>query len=802
VATSTGLDANGYVTFDMRSSPVTLIAGSRVVRVDADVVSGASRTVQLSLRSAADVDFTDSSFGVNISPTSTPWSPSSASTISGSSGGTLTIEKDVSSPSTNVVNNGSDVILGVFKFTAFGEAIKVETLRATYASSDANIGSLRNGRILVNGVQYGSTATLNEDSQSTPYTSYTLNYTVYPGTPVLVELRADIYDNDGTDSITAGTDTLTGTIATGSSNALRVDSLGYFNAPASSVAANTLTIASTAITLSRNNTYAAAQTTTLPVSNYKIGSWNLAGSSVENVLLTTLSFDIDEVSGTEFDEGDITNMYVVVKNASGAVVAQPSPIATLSVGGQDNNFSVNYTLVKNTSVSIELFGNLADDGQDDTTSTSSGSADAIDSGDSVRSDLTITGTSLVGGSSVTATSADTQGQTIAYGTAYIQASVDASSPDLALVYDNQVVVSGAFKFSAVTSSFNITDVQLTIPAAGVTSIQNVMLYEGSNLIATLPGAATVSFSGLAWNVPANTSKVLTVKLQLGTVGLGAGTSGGALTTTLDVFTSVDTSTGTSDASAADSGQSREVTANPAAAAQYVYAAIPVLTQGTVSATLTNAIENDMYKFIVTPNGGDVALKQLKLTVVITDNSTDQTLTLGTLKLYRGSTNITGDVDIHNTAGATLESTNSLVEGTSTVIVTWSSEEQISSASEYTLKGTPTGFTVGSEDDSINVNLASDSSAATSGYTYLTDLDSTTGQVTVALSDGSSNVDGTIAATVTTGANVIWSDVSALPHTETVPDDADGVQDASTSSADWVNGYLVQYLPLAGMTKTN
>ena len=66
------------------------------------------------------------------------------------------------------------------------------------------------------------------------------------------------------------------------------------------------------------------QSTSLPSANFKIGSWNLAGSAVEDVLLTTLGFDIRESTGTEFDEGDITNMYVVVKNASGAIVAQPS----------------------------------------------------------------------------------------------------------------------------------------------------------------------------------------------------------------------------------------------------------------------------------------------------------------------------------------------------------------------------------------------------------------------------------------------------------------------------------------------
>ena len=799
VGTAMGVDANGYVTFDFMSKPVLLQSGSRVVRMDADVVSGASRTVQFSLRNAADVDFVDSSFGVNITPTSTPWASSSTNTISGTNGGTLTIEKDTTSPSTNVVLAGNDVNLGTFKITAFGESIKIETLTAGFTFTDggvANAGAtLRNGRLLFstdgsNWTQYGSTATLVAAG-----TSFTTNYTVAPGTSVLAQVHADVYDNDGTGALDTS-DTLIAKIVAGSLNAQRVDSLGSFNAPASAVPANSLAITSGAAVLSKNSTYA-SQTTTLPATNFKIGSWNLAGSSVEDILLTTLSFDVDAVSDNSFENGDITNMYVVVKNGSN-VVAQPSPLATVSA--VDDNFSVNYTLLKNTSVTIELFGNLSDNGLNN-----AAGAEAITSGDSFKTDLTVTGTSLTGGTAVTATSADTNGQTIAYGAATLTATVDASSPVEAIVSDNQTIDSVAYKFSAATSAFNLTDLTLLFPASGATVIQNVMLYSGTTLIASLPGGATsVSFSGLNWNVPVNTSKVLTVKLQLGEVGLGAGTTGADLTTTLDVFTAVSVSTGVSDASAADAGPSIESPAQPASDALYAHAAIPTITQSTVSTSLINAIENDMYKFVVSPTGGPVALKQLKFTVVVNDNvGTNDTLTVGSFKLFRGSTDITSSVDIHNTAGATLENTNSLAEGTGTVIVTWSTEEQISSSTEFTLKATPTGFTTAADDDYVNTTLAYDSAPQTSTNVYLVDLDQTTAQVTVGLQNlGATTSEGTIAGTVTTGPNVVWSDISSLPHTETVVDDADGTQDAPTSSADWRNGYLIQSMPLSGVTKNN
>ncbi len=753
VGTAAGMDANGYVTFDLNASPVLLVAGSRTLRIDADVVSGASRTVQLSLRTAADADFVDSSFGVNVSPTSTPWAPSAASTIAGTSGGTLTIEKDVSSPSTNLVNNGSDVNLGTFKVTAFGEPIKLETIRATYTSSDAAIGSLRNGRILINGVQYGSTATLNEDSQSPAYTSFTTNYTVYPGTPVMLELHADIYDNDGTDSITAGTDTLTAVIAPGSSNAMRVDSLGSFSAPSTAVSANTLTVASTALTLAKNTTYA-SQTTVLPATNMKLGAWNLTGSSVEDVLLTTLSFDIDESTGTEFDEGDITNMYVVVKQA-GNVVAQPSPIATLSTGGQDNNFSINYTLAKNSNVTIELYGNLADDGQDDTASTSSGSTDAIDATDAVVTDLTVTGTSLVGGTSVTATSADTAGQVITYGSASITATADASISTVApasIVADNQTVTTAAFKFAAVTAGYNVTDITLTLGSATVAS--NVLLYDGSTLVASRPAATTVNFNGLNWNVPANTSKTLTVKVELATVmdtssdGTGS-TAGAALLTTLTAFTATNTSTGVSAAG---------TESNPAGNVMYVYAAVPTVTPVALATTNVTAGTNTFSKFSVMSSGGSLAWKKIIFTI---NRASTGAAVANTFTLWdENNTQVAGTATLTD-AGTADNDCGDAADTSCTVTFVATTEQGVTGTKTYSLKGSVSGTLT--DGDYFSTTIAQPSSfVAPDDYT----------------------------AVAATAATFVWSDLTGNGH------DA-----ASTTVTDWNNGYLVKFLPTDAQTLT-
>ena len=743
VATATGLDSNGYVTFDMTSSPVLLVAGSRVVRVDVDIVSGASRTVQFSLRQAADVDFVDSSYGVNIAPTSTPWAPAAASTISGTTGGSMTVEKDVTSPSTNLTLAGSDVNLGTFKLTAYGESIKLETLKAGFTFVDGgtanSAATLRNGRLMINGVQYGSTTTL-----AAAGTSFTTNYTVVPGTPALVEVHADIYDNDGTGSLDTS-DTLTATLVLGASNATRVDSLGSFNVPAvATVSANTLAIASASITLSKNSNYA-SQNTTLPATAFKIGSYNLAGSSVEDVLLTTLSVDIGtNLVGTGFDYRDVSSLYPVVKNSSGAIVAQPAPLAT--VAAADNSFSINYTLAKNANATIDLYANLADDG--------TGTIDATDAFDTI---LMVSGTSMVSGQSVTSGNGTSTiaGQSIAYAAATLTASLDASSPVAAIVYDNQTVTTLAAKFAAVTAGYNLTALTLTFNAASASTIvQNVMLYDGATLVAQGPMSTTTTatFSGLSWNIPANTNKVLTVKVQLGNIGVGAGSTGANIKTSIVTaatdFTATNTSTGVSTSSTSEEGGAA------VGSAMNAYAAIPTITQGTLASNqLLNTTLRPLLRFTMTGNGGDIAWDQLTFKVEKVSDITVGTSGTAGIALY--------DVSNNTAIGGTFTNAATVYGAGTTGDIGFvpTAEQTISGSKTYELRGTiGTATTAG---DYVTVTLDNDSSAVVAS---------------LAVSGGSGILDAD------SDAPIIWSDMSAASH--------------ATTTTDWTSDFGIKNLPVS------
>jgi hypothetical protein len=237
VATASGLDANGYVTFSPNSN---LTAGSHTLSVLADVTGGSGRTVQMSLRGAYDISTTDTQYNVGILATgSFPFGPA-ASTVAN---GTVTVTKASDSPSANVVACASDVTLGKWNINAYGETTKIETLTVGVDSNgtDANL-TLRNGRLLVDGQQVGSTTDVAAANGAATGQSFTTNFYAMPGTARVVEFRADMYDSEGTEEI-CGTNTFTSlqaALVAGNGNGIPQTSLTPINVPTANVNANAL----------------------------------------------------------------------------------------------------------------------------------------------------------------------------------------------------------------------------------------------------------------------------------------------------------------------------------------------------------------------------------------------------------------------------------------------------------------------------------------------------------------------------------------------------------------------------------
>ncbi|MFH1535566.1 MAG: Ig-like domain-containing protein [Patescibacteria group bacterium] len=350
------VDLNGYVIFDLTASPERIESGSREVKVIADIVNGSSRTFVMSLRRAADAVIVDSQYGANVlirgnaSLTTGSYATHDSGTMTIASGA-ITITKATDSPSGNVVNNGSQVVLAKYQLKATGEAMKVENLRINYTSSDATIQELRNGALFYNGVQVGSTTDIMEDSYSTTYTEYSLGSSVIvvPGTPGILEVKADIYDGEGTTNHVSATDTILVNVVAGSSNVKRQVSQTYVANTAQ--AANTLTVAEGSLVLSKNQSYG-NQTTVVPQTTYKMAEFTLNSGTTENVNLNTLTVDFT-TGGGDFTVADLSNVYLVYGTTTS------SSKATVSATVLTNTWSINKAMTKNTSMTIAVYADIA-----------------------------------------------------------------------------------------------------------------------------------------------------------------------------------------------------------------------------------------------------------------------------------------------------------------------------------------------------------------------------------------------------------------------------------------------------------
>lgn len=787
-STVASLDANGYVTFDLSAAPKKLESGSRDIKVTANIVGGSSRTFSFSLRVAADANFVDTQYGVNVLPTVT--SSTTAFTARKSctddtyyctiSSGTLTLTKTSDSPSSNIVNGASAATLAKYTLKAAGEKVKVESLDVSAVCTHASgtVTALRNGMLLANDVQIGSTSNLYCSDSSPAYTTFSLGSSliVEPGSPVTLKVIADIYEASisGTDTTNnlANADILKARIEAKTGNAQGMISSATISVPATDKDGNELTIAEGTVTLAKYGAYT-NQSIVVPKTESKLAHFTFTAGTTEAVNLNTIRVDWDTVTGAFDASDDLSNLYVKYGTATTTTKA--------TVADTNNSWSINYQIPAGSTIDIIVYADVAS-GAYSSSTTNYGIAS-----------VTTTGTTV--SSAVAANGAATTGQTIAFVSGAFTGKKDAGTPVAQIVAGNQTVTAAKFKFESSYEDYSVKELKFKVGSTAASSaIVNAILKDGSTVLATKPFNLTktntndaVYFTGLNVSVPANTSKVLTVDLALSTLSATAGTSQMNTAITMYWMKYADSQgVETSDDAPETSSYTTDQGNDPAGNAMYAFASIPTFTYKDIPTlqgpSLSSGSVVTLYKFQVGADAkGPVSLKQLKFAVSITDPAATGTETLGTFKFYRGSTDLTTSVTIQNAAGSTLESTNTIGEGSGTVVVvTFDTEEQIAAGTiyEYSLKATPSGFATNTAgNDSTSTVLSADtSSSSDSSLFYVFDPTGT----------GSIQQLATAAAgTGATAENIIWSDVSALAHSYT----------STSSTADWINSYLVLNLPL-------
>ncbi|EKD67741.1 MAG: hypothetical protein ACD_48C00241G0005, partial [uncultured bacterium] len=616
-------DANGYITFDLSAAPLRVKTGTSTFKVVTDITGGTTRTVTVGLRNSADAIFVDEDYSQAdrvLAAGSTFAATDAGQQTIGS--GALTVTKRTDSPSNKVIIGASNVALGRWDLKATGESMKVESLRFAYAASDAAIQQLRNGAVYADGVQIGSTASLLEDSYSTTYTEYSFGSSliVVPGTPVTIELRADIFDNDGTDS-TTDADTFTAQIsASSSTNTLRVSTGSYAQYPAGAVVGNLLEIDQGTLTGAKNTSYA-NQTMLESKVAAKIGSYSISSSTTETVNLTSLTVDLDGGS-TPVEAGEVTNLYVMYGKTGSMTTSTTKASPSLSDAG--NTWSVNYALAPGQTIYVDVYADL----------------DASLDGDEVMmTTLDFAATTAASGQTADNGTA-ISGQNITIGSGTFTSALDGSSPVAQIVAANQTVTAAKYRFSAANETYTIKELQVsyvdTVNAPGSGVVAGVEIYDGNALVGTAVFNQTSGDTGdntaanvLGLNIPvdANTYKVLTAKLVLNNVGFGAGTSNKNLGLALDLVKGYN-SAGTLYTTAA--GYSTDRDANNL----WVFKSIPTVNAvDLTNSTVINGQATDLYKFTVTAaSNGSIAMKQMKFTLNWSDGQTADSMELESIEL--------------------------------------------------------------------------------------------------------------------------------------------------------------------------
>lgn len=657
VASASNLDSNGYVTF-APSSAYTLKTGSRTFKVVADITGGASRTFQFSLKGAYDIGLADTSYGVGIplgySSSASQWTCGQVTVNSIQTSG-VTVEKASDSPASDVVKGASDVLLAKYYLTTYGESVKIDTLAFNVTSSKGALTTLRNARVVINGNQVGSTANLVNTAAGT---SFTVNTTLNASTKYTLEVRADIYDNDGTDS-TADADTLKISMIAGSSNAQGKTSGLITSVPSSAKDAGTVTIDQGGISIDKLSSYG-TQTIVPPQTAYKIGAFVVTGNSSEAINLNNINVDF---GGTGSVATNLTDVYL---KYNGKESSRKS-----SVSSSSNSFSISETVAVNGSMTVDIYANI-------------GSLTTLN----FYATTTISGTSAVSGQSATA---NVRGQTIQVGAASFSVSSIGGIDDK-LVVTGSTEDAAKIEFKALNDSYKLESITVTTTdATSALGISQVIVKDGATEIARTSWAGTSRDIVFATpvNIPAGSSNAKTLTIALVIAGVNSDNAGQNTRIALSGYKVTPSS-----------GSSYTTTTNVVGKNIYAFKTKPTVTIAAGDTTLAGGTKA-LAKVTITGEQIGGTYTTIAWSRLIFTMSTSGAYTLSNLTLKDSGGSTIGTIAY---AGGALgpKATTSMATGV---------EEKFSGSKTYTLYG-DIGGTIASG-DSLGVAIARPSTSVTS-----------------------------------------------------------------------------------------
>jgi|SRR3989344_227064 len=236
----TQLDSSGYMTL---VGDVKLEPGRHDLKVLGDVVAGNGRAFNFSLRRSDDIKIIDAQSDRPLITSRFQIITNGKFSINT---GRVVITKSSDSPSGTVASGASGIVLARYKLEAYSEDMRGGYgFRVSFATSNNKIGSLRNVTLYADGMKVSNSLTVKEAGIE-PYKEMTCpsdcTFKIKPGNNVTLEIRGDIYDNDGTNDFSNGDTVQVTLIPSSGLSVVGMNSLAQVDVSTEQLPGNVLTV--------------------------------------------------------------------------------------------------------------------------------------------------------------------------------------------------------------------------------------------------------------------------------------------------------------------------------------------------------------------------------------------------------------------------------------------------------------------------------------------------------------------------------------------------------------------------------
>lgn len=678
---SDSVTVNGrYVTFNFAPAGLDMLKddGSKTFYVKGDVVAKAntgSDSLTFTLNKSTDIVAVEKAtgFGANVYLTSTGTTSADAAAISSVTidAGAFTVSKKTTSPSDTTIIKGSDNVVLLANVRA-DEAMIADGMKVIYGdtlTTAVNTDQFENVRVYVNGNLLDSFDPATSTGLITK--SIDSNVSLNKGDN---EIKVMVKAKSNANASSAFLAKLDGATIFSGMNGEYVSSGNAITTPSGTATGAIFTVQGATLTTVRNDGYANGKLIVRGATDVSLGKFTLKAGN-DSVKVTSIA--LASSTGTT-SASYISDMKLFVDGVQvGNTVDFTSTGATFS--------SLNFTIAKDTTKNVELKGSF--------------DSSAAGASNSFQTVMTINAQDSRG---TTVTGPSITGTTVAFAMAEqgsLTFALNGDSPASAILASNAAEHEVAqYKLTSLDDSSNLTEITLgnyaggTIDSSADPRISAVKLYADGILIDSfvpVSGEGTFTITGNKIVVPANSYKILSVKVALNNIVNDDTATDKDLTLRV-----TDYKYKTSAGSLTDSG-AVAVNSNDFR----IRKTVPTVALLALPDTTLNAGNKVISKFTVTADAnGDVELRKVVLTYATTSQATIATLASNSVKV-NGAT---------KTASSTVDAT------AKTVTLAFGTNEIISAGTTKTFEILATVGVSGTGSDSITTSIAEDVSYATTG----------------------------------------------------------------------------------------